>query len=232
MSGTARPAVVSGIRPTTKERAALSKERHADAGAVRRRAVRIPLPEDFALVVRLDQGGGGATTNIRACARDLSSHGIGFFHGAFMHAGTECVFVMKALDGTALTVPGKITRCRHAHGRLHVVGAEFESPVDVARLVPDAERLLAEAGRDPTVAAEVAVQKLHVRVVELAGEIARLAEAGTGAASILTKVEDLTRLLADAVERSTPNAAEPHGGAPPPAGPPPRATAPDGAPAR
>jgi hypothetical protein len=103
--------------------------RQRAGGAVeRRRHVRIPLEDHFPLLMRVEQEG---ATFIAVRARDLSSSGLGFFHVAYMHPGTNATFIMKGLRGEVATVKGTITRCSHVSGRVHEVGAVFERGIRV-----------------------------------------------------------------------------------------------------
>src|SRR5678815_4263776 len=91
---------------SAEEQAAIVRARQrAGGGSERRRHVRIPLDERFPLLIRVEQEG---ATFIAVRPRDLSSSGLGFFHVAYMHPGTNALFIMKGLKGEVASLKGTI----------------------------------------------------------------------------------------------------------------------------
>lgn len=67
--------------------------------------------------------------------RDISPTGLGFVHGGYFHVGSECRIVLKTLDKDVLCVNGVVKRCQYLHDRLHDIGVEFTTPIDVGWFV-------------------------------------------------------------------------------------------------
>ncbi len=74
---------------------------------------------------------GGGTGKFIACTRNLSSGGMSFLHGGFLHKGTHCRVVLPKRDGRETVVLGRVAGCRHIAQRLHEVGVEFYEKIDV-----------------------------------------------------------------------------------------------------
>ncbi len=68
-------------------------------------------------------------------SRDLSSGGIGFIHGSFIHAGSRCRVILKETEGRASCIEGVVRRCELLQGRAHNVGVEFNEPIELDRFV-------------------------------------------------------------------------------------------------
>jgi hypothetical protein len=178
---------ISGIRLTDRERASLGKAMGIHSGAERRRHRRFLLPKEFALVVRIEQPGGGIAT-FSATPRDISTSGIGFFHAAYIHPGTVCTLLMRTLHGDPVSISGCIMRCRHVSGRIHEVGVLFEHEVD-------AEVFVADASTDPQQTAPIKRDELLFRIGKLATELKALAEQRATNAALLAKVGELAVLI-------------------------------------
>lgn len=73
-----------------------------------------------------------------AAARNLSPTGIAFLIGQFVYPGTECRVYLVDRDNQRITHGGRIVRCRYLAGtaRLHEVGVQFESPIDLTHYLP------------------------------------------------------------------------------------------------
>jgi hypothetical protein len=205
---------ISGIRLTDRERASVGKAMGIHTGAERRRHRRFLLPKEFALVVRLEQPGGGIAT-FSATPRDMSTSGIGFFHAAYIHPGTACTLLMRTLHGEPVSIAGVIMRCRHVSGRIHEVGVLFEHEIDV-------EAFVADASTDPQQSAPMKRDEQLFRVARLAMELKSLADQRATTGALLAKVGELA-LLIDPNPDGAPVAGSPiHNPpvAPPPGGPP------------
>jgi hypothetical protein len=178
---------ISGIRLTDRERASLGKAMGIHSGAERRRHRRFLLPKEFALVVRIEQPGGGVAT-FSVTPRDISTSGIGFFHAAYIHPGTVCTLLMRTLHGEPVSISGCIMRCRHVSGRIHEVGVLFEHEVDVEVFVSDAN---ADAQQPPPMKRD----ELLFRIGKLAAELKSLADQRATNAALLAKVGELAVLI-------------------------------------
>jgi hypothetical protein len=213
---------ISGIRLTDRERASLGKAMGIHSGAERRRHRRFLLPKEFALVVRIEQPGGGIAT-FSVTPRDMSTSGIGFFHAAYIHPGTVCTLLMRTLHGDPVSISGCIMRCRHVSGRIHEVGVLFEHEVDIETFVSD-------ANTDPQQPAPIKRDELLFRIGKLAAELKALADQRATNAALLAKVGELAVLIEPPETHSAAPAHNPPVPPPPaPAAPAPEATpGPDG----
>lgn len=64
-------------------------------------------------------------------SRDLSSGGIGFIHGAYIHIGTECRVVLKDRRGQVVCLDGVVRQCKLLSGTVHDIGVQFSKPIDL-----------------------------------------------------------------------------------------------------
>lgn len=84
--------------------------------------------------------------------RDLSNHGVGLLHGAFVYPDTHVYLRFVTSTNEAFDVYGYVRRCTFVAGRTHEIGVEFEEPIDVSDLIvepaedtgPHAPRTLSE----------------------------------------------------------------------------------------
>lgn len=67
--------------------------------------------------------------------RNISTQGLSFFHGRYVHPGCATILNLPTLAGHTAEVPGKVVRCRHVNGVLHELGVEFADPIDVSEFV-------------------------------------------------------------------------------------------------
>ena len=181
---------ISGIRLSERERAALSKAMGIHSGAERRRHRRYLLPKEFALVVRLVQPGGTGSI-FSVTPRDLSTSGLGFFHAAYIHPGTECTLMMRTLKGDPISLKSTVVRCRHVSGRIHEVGCLFEHEVDIETFIAD----MASA-EDHSHTASVKLDEIHARLSDLAMELKALADQRAAPGELLAKIGELALLIA------------------------------------
>lgn len=63
--------------------------------------------------------------------RNISSGGLGFFHGAYLHVDTPCHIDLRTARGETVTVAARVVHCRHVTGQIHEVGAAFDTPIEV-----------------------------------------------------------------------------------------------------
>lgn len=89
---------------------------------------------------------GGTTVRFVVKPRNISRTGLSVLHGGFVHAGTPCSVPLRNLTGQTVPVKGRVVACRHIRGRVHEVGVEFVSPIDITRFVLDADAATMYAG--------------------------------------------------------------------------------------
>jgi hypothetical protein len=105
-----------------------------DAGRERRTQERFDYRPNAGLTVRIEQPGGSVSTHLVA-SRNISTTGLSFLHGGFLHIGTRCTVRLIALNDETILTPGKVSRCRSVLGRVHEVGLKFDKAVDLAKFV-------------------------------------------------------------------------------------------------
>ena len=71
----------------------------------------------------------------RAVPRNLSSHGIAFLHGGFLHAGKPCAIAMGTVDGDRVCNKGWVSTCRHVAALIHEIVVLFDDPIELDRYV-------------------------------------------------------------------------------------------------
>lgn len=91
---------------------------------------------------------GGRTSRFLVSARNLSTNGMSFLHGGYVHPGTTCRIVLPAIDGSAKAVLGKVTACRHVAGHVHEVCVNFYEKIDIDRYCPPETRVPAGMRED------------------------------------------------------------------------------------
>lgn len=105
-----------------------------DAGRERRSQERFDYRPASGLTVRIEQPGGSVSTHVVA-GRNLSSMGLSFLHGGFLHIGTRCTVRLISLADETILTPGRVSRCRSVLGRVHEVGLKFDKAIEVAKFV-------------------------------------------------------------------------------------------------
>ena len=75
---------------------------------------------------------GGTTQSLLVPTRNISSSGIAFLHGGFVHLQTRCTVQLITTKNTRQVVQGRVVRCKHIEGRVHEIGIRFDQEVDVA----------------------------------------------------------------------------------------------------
>ncbi len=124
------PAVNDSIRLPQHELEQLLSDMNRTAGITvnsQRRTRRWPMPPTKAVLTVMDAA--KRVSHHLVVPRNLSSGGISFLLGGFAYKGTRCTVTLRGLDGKAHAVPATITRCQHVRGRLHDVGAAFDTGV-------------------------------------------------------------------------------------------------------
>lgn len=102
---------------------------------------------DIAMIV---EHPGGGVSRLLVCARNLSSGGMSFLHGGFLHPGSRCKVSLLQTDGKITTHAGTIVSCRHIERTLHEVGVVFDKRIDPAQFSRDPQAR-ATSTSDPAV---------------------------------------------------------------------------------
>lgn len=132
----------------------VAKQARADAtssGTVaqavdRRKASRLHLGNAVRLVCETRRSDDRPVKHMVKCF-DISSTGIGFLHGAFIHPGTSVVLTMLSHEDAGFRMRGNIVRSRHLTRHVHEVGVKFDAPIDICAM-------LEMLGLDPSLADE------------------------------------------------------------------------------
>ncbi len=112
----------------------LDKRGARDAGSVKRFNRRFGYGATSSVIVELEQLSGDSH-QYKAFAHDLSSTGVGFLHGVFVHSGVACTVELVALDRERIRITGKVVRCELVKGRVHFVGVRFDQSIDLSMFV-------------------------------------------------------------------------------------------------
>jgi len=79
---------------------------------------------------------GGTMSYILARAINISTGGLGYFHGRFVYPESRCtVWLRHAAEGM-VPIHGTIRWCKHFSGAVHLSGLEFDDNIDVFRYLP------------------------------------------------------------------------------------------------
>jgi CheY-like chemotaxis protein len=91
------------------------------------------------LMLELPQEEGGSTCHAVAC-RNISREGLGLLAGQLIYPQSACRITLVSPYGRRQTVAGRVARCRYlvGSGSLYEVGIDFDRPIDVAVLAPQA----------------------------------------------------------------------------------------------
>ncbi len=104
------------------------------SGPERRKSPRASYQSVTRLAVLLENEQMGRRTYALA-PRNLSCSGISILHGKFVYGGTGCVVGLQALDAQVVPVLAKVIWCRLIKGRVHELGVQFESPIELDEFV-------------------------------------------------------------------------------------------------
>ncbi len=107
----------------------------APSGPEVRRVERFAYLVPCGINVRVKQPGGSDWQHFLIRPRNLSRHGIAFFHGGYLHNDTYCEVSLRKRDGSVTACPGHVVHCRFIAGRVHEIGLRFQTPIDVRQYV-------------------------------------------------------------------------------------------------
>lgn len=100
----------------------------------RQRRMRVPF-ENPNVVIECDDGSSNRV-RYQVIARNLSTCGIAFIHGQFMHAGRRCTVEIPTLEsGPPFRVEGRVERCRLIAGRVHELSIVFAQAINLSKFV-------------------------------------------------------------------------------------------------
>jgi len=74
---------------------------------------------------------GGSVIRYTVMPRNLSTTGVAFLHGGFLHTGTSCLVSLPTLDAEWVNAIGQIVRCQHLRANIHEIGVLFRDPIDL-----------------------------------------------------------------------------------------------------
>lgn len=98
---------------------------------------------------------GGGSSQLLVSGRNLSSGGIGFLHGAYLHPGSTCQLELVTTRGQLEHVSGKVVSCRHVEGIVHEVGVQFDRRIEPSHFVGS------DAGDDGSGLDSMEVPRVH-----------------------------------------------------------------------
>lgn len=75
---------------------------------------------------------GGSLTNMLVCGRNISSGGIAFVNGGYLHNGTRCGLVLTQENGEKYAIEGSVVNSRHIRATLHDVSVKFSNAIDIS----------------------------------------------------------------------------------------------------
>ncbi|MEX0776972.1 MAG: response regulator [Phycisphaeraceae bacterium] len=111
-----------------KELLARLNTKASSAGSEGRRTDRVVYEPISGVICRLVHPG-GTTSNCLIQPRNLSSGGMSYLHGSFVHVGSRCELVLPTIKRQAMLVAAAVVWCRHVCGWVHEVGVHFDQPL-------------------------------------------------------------------------------------------------------
>ena len=100
----------------------------ASSPSTKRKHTRWAMQMQKAVVTIIDES--GATKNLMVAPRNLSTGGISFLHGGFLHIGSCCAVMLRTMKGQTLPIKGTVKRCSHRKGHVHEIGVKFDEQID------------------------------------------------------------------------------------------------------
>lgn len=102
----------------------------------------------------------GSSHRLKVYPVDISSGGMCFLVGMFVHPKSECELTITLPDRELITLDGCVVRCHHLRGRAHEVGLALSRPFDLGLLSPSINSAVVSpaensgthmVGRSPTI---------------------------------------------------------------------------------
>lgn len=107
----------------------LDNEPTGGRGASRRASKRFPY-RMAAMPVKMQQPGSPNAAHYLVPTRNLSSGGVSFLHGGFVHNGTRILMQPVRQDGMWSDLVGKVVACRYIERGIHEVCVQFDKEID------------------------------------------------------------------------------------------------------
>lgn len=101
-----------------------------------RRSLRVAYAVPYVDIEITPREGPPTGTQFRVMPLNLSSRGLGFAHGRYVHIGSRCVVRLQTLDEEVNLATGQVISCGHIKGMLHRVGVRFDDLLDLTHFVP------------------------------------------------------------------------------------------------
>lgn len=76
----------------------------------------------------------GRNITYKVLPRNLSTQGMAFVHGQFLHPGSACEVRLPTHNGKR-AVKGRLLECRHQTGLVHEVSIKFDQPIELGDFV-------------------------------------------------------------------------------------------------
>ena len=105
-----------------------------------RQSERVAAPEQAVVLWWREPVGSGEFPVFQTECRNISSTGIAFLHGSYVHPDTSCAIVLRMPSHEGLRIDAKTVRCRYVEEATYEVGAQFRRPVDLNALLSPAPR--------------------------------------------------------------------------------------------
>lgn len=109
---------------------ALESEPVAERELRKRRSERVTIPDSIGVTANILQPG-GTQGNYLVKAHNISRHGVGFLHGAFVHVGSRVTITLSTAKGEQISIVGKAMRCTYVTNGVHELGVAFDEPFDI-----------------------------------------------------------------------------------------------------
>lgn len=118
----------------TKLQHDLDKQNTTPESEQRHSAVRTSMKDGALALLRILTESSQAP-HFRIRCRNISSTGIGFMHGQFIHPGTEVEIIFITQKREGVIVNGKVIRAQLVDGHIHNLGVQFDEPIDLDEIV-------------------------------------------------------------------------------------------------
>lgn len=73
---------------------------------------------------------GGGVSRLLVCGRNISTGGLAFMHGGYLHKGSRCRLALRQTDGDLRPMSAHVANCRLIEGALHEIGIAFDERID------------------------------------------------------------------------------------------------------
>lgn len=101
-----------------------------------RRSLRVDYDVPYVDVEVFPVAGLASSARFRVLPLNLSSRGLGFAHGRYVHMNSACNVFLPRLDDQMAIVRATVVACAHLKGMMHRVSVRFDEVVDLTQFVP------------------------------------------------------------------------------------------------